>query len=114
MREERNGVPPLVKIGYGERASERETIRVIRSLKDIEKIAKNEVVVIGKVGRKRKIELSGELNKRKIQVQNTNVNKFLKSEKVRAEKKAGKKTEVKPSKEDVKKKVQTKDEENKK
>ncbi|MBU1252257.1 MAG: hypothetical protein KJ905_00040 [Nanoarchaeota archaeon] len=114
MREERNGVPAIVKIGYGEKAADRETIRVIRNLRDIEKIVKNEVIVLGKVGKRKKIELAEELKRRKIQVQNINVVKFLKSEKVMAGKRAGQKTETKPSKEDGKKNVQIKPEKDKK
>ena len=106
MREERQGVPKIVKIGYGRASLVKKTIKVVKNVKDLEKIAKNEVVVIGKIGRKKKIELSEEIKKRNIKVQNTNTKKFLQYEKIRKEKNAeGKskvKTEIKKDKSKIK------------
>ena len=79
MREKRRGYPKVVSIGY-KKSSEKsldKSLKIIMNLNDLNKIAKNEVVIIGKVGKKKKIEIAKKMNEMKIKVQNLNIGKFL-------------------------------------
>ncbi len=79
MREKRKGLPALVSIGYGKKKSERKEIFVLKNLKDFEKSGKNIIFVVGNVGKKKKEEIVKKAKEMKINLQNINVNKFLKS-----------------------------------
>ena len=82
MREKRKGVPVVVSVGYKKKKSERKNIRVIRNLKDLEKTGKNEIIIIGNIGKKKKIEIAKKAKEMKVPIQNINIKKFLeKSEK---------------------------------
>ena len=79
MREKRKGYPATVSIGYRKGDSERKEIKIIKNIKDLEKIDKKKILVIGKIGRKNKIEIAKKLKEMKIEPSNLNVKKFLKS-----------------------------------
>ena len=78
MREKRKGYPMVVSVGYKKKKSEKKTIRVVRNIKDLEKTRKNDMVIIGNIGKKKKIEIAKKAIKMKIPVQNINIKKFLK------------------------------------
>ena len=78
MREKRKGYPKVVSVGYKKKKSKRKNILVIRNLEDLEKIRKNEIVIIGNVGKKKKIEIAKKAKKMKVPIQNLNIKKFLK------------------------------------
>jgi len=102
MREKRKGYPAVVKIGYKQnvkiRGEVKDTLKstsripvMIMNVKDLEKIKKNEIGIIGKIGQKKKIEIARRLaypsvqrtgakvaKEKKIQLYNLNVKKFLK------------------------------------
>ena len=78
MREKRKGYPIVVNVGYKKKKSERKLVRVIRNIRDLEKTEKNEMVIIGNVGKKKKIEIAKKAIKMKIPIQNINIKKFLK------------------------------------
>ena len=78
MREKRKGYPIVVSVGYKKKKSEKKTIRVVRNIKDLEKTRKNEMIIIGNIGKKKKIEIAKKAIKMKIPVQNINIKKFLK------------------------------------
>ncbi|HUW43502.1 MAG TPA: eL32 family ribosomal protein [Bacillota bacterium] len=78
MREKRKGCPASVSVGYKKKNSERSKIRIIRNLKDLEKTKKNEILVIGKLGKKKKIEIVKKAKEKNIALQNINIQKFLK------------------------------------
>lgn len=78
MREKRKGCPVSVSVGYKKKNSERSKIRIIRNLKDLEKTKKNEILVIGKLGKKKKIEIVKKAKEKNIALQNINIQKFLK------------------------------------
>lgn len=86
MREKRKGYPKVVSIGYGKSRNEkgkvngRETI-LVHNLKDLEKVQKNDLVILGNVGKKRKIELANEMKKLGLEATNLNVKKMLKEKK---------------------------------
>jgi len=78
MREKRKGYPIVVSVGYKKKMSERKHIRVVRNIEDLEKIKKNEMVIIGSIGKKKKTEIAKKATKMKISIQNINIKKFLK------------------------------------
>ncbi len=78
MRERRKGYPIVVSVGYKKKKSEKKIVRVIRNIEDLEKIAKNEIIIIGNIGKKKKIEIAKKATKMKIPIQNINIKKFLK------------------------------------
>ena len=128
MREKRRGYPKVVSIGYSKDKSVRGTIEgkkpiVVLNVKDLETV-KNNLIIIGAVGNKKKIEILKKAKEMKIEIYNINEKKFMKEiekkKKVKklkkkiVDKKIEKKKEVK--KEEPKKdvKTQTKPEETKK
>lgn len=78
MREKRKGYPAVVKIGYGSKSAERKEIKVIQNLADLENAKKDEFLAIGKVGKKKKLEIVKMAKTKGISFQNVNVEKFLK------------------------------------
>jgi len=92
MREKRKGYPAIVKIGYKQDVKTRGEIKakkpiMIMNVNDLEKIKKNEIGIIGHMGKKKKIELAKIAKEKKIKVYNLNSEKFLKKvEKVKKEK----------------------------
>ena len=81
MREKRRGYPVVVSIGYKKIKLERKKIILVNNIKDLENLKpqKNEVVVLGNMGKKKKIEIAKKAKEMKIQFQNLNIDKFLKS-----------------------------------
>ncbi len=110
MREKRKGYPVVVSIGYkkpGKKIDEKKLI--IMNVRDLNKVKENKIVIIGKVGTKKKIEIVKKANEKKIKIHNLNVKKFLKE----LEKKE-KKTKEKENKKPEKKPDKTKSKEEKK
>lgn len=102
MRERKRGYANIVSIGYGRKKATRGKVQdknpvMVHNINDLEKIKKNEIVIIANVGKKKKMEIVKKANEMKLSVQNLNVRKFLK----KAEKKA-KKEEKTETKEKVK------------
>jgi large subunit ribosomal protein L32e len=104
MRERRKGYPVRVEIGYKQEKNSRKEIIQINNIKDFAKIKNNAIIVFGKMGQKKKIEMAKEAKEKKIKVSNLNIEKFLKGiekkkkkkEVVKEEKKKEKKTESAP------------------
>ena len=89
MREKREGYPAVVSIGYKKSKKLGKKIVVVMNLKDLEEIKKNEITIIGRVGKKKKIEILQKAKEKKISFQNINTEKFLKKNlKIKEEKKA--------------------------
>lgn len=108
MREKRRGYAPIVSIGYSKDKKERGKIKgkmpmIVNSLNDLKRVGKGNIVVLGKVGMKKKIELVKKISELKLEVQNLNIKKFLKVTESK-EKKKVKKVEVKktPEKKETK------------
>ncbi len=81
MREKRKGYPAVVKIGYKKEGKKGEGIFIIRNINDLNKIKKSsekDFVVLGKVGKKKKIEIIKKAEEAGIHIQNINTKKFLK------------------------------------
>lgn len=100
MREKRKGYPAVVSIGYKKNNDSRELINDKKPVKivkpeEIEKLSKNEIAVIGRVGKKRRIEIAEKAKEKGIEIQNLNPKKFLKKTKKSAEKKGNTKNKTK-------------------
>lgn len=118
MREKRKGYPVVVSIGYKKQKKDRGKIQdkmpfLVYSINDLENLGKEQIVIVGRVGKKKKIEIIKRAKKEKILIQNVNVKKFLKQAEKRKrerEEKAKIKTEkkTKGKKKTEKKKVKEK------
>ena len=83
MREKLRGYPAVVSVGYRGEKNLRGLIedkepKLIMSVKDLEKIKENEIALVGKVGKKKKIEIANKAKELKIKLHNMNPEKFLK------------------------------------
>lgn len=110
MREKRRGYPATVSIGYGTNKNTRGQINekkpiMINNIRDLEKVQKDNIAVIGKVGSKKKMEIIKEAEKKKIEISNINLKKFLKKmdRKEKFRKKKAEETKTKKDKKEEKK-----------
>ena len=94
MREKRRGYPARVSIGYKKTEKEKEI--VIQNPKELEKVNKKSIIVVGNIGKKKKIEIVKKAKELKIQLSNINVNTFL--EKNKPKKKEPKEKKLKEDK----------------
>lgn len=103
MREKRRGYPARVSIGY-KKGEKIEPILIYNS-EDLNKLKlkKEEVILLGRVGKKKKIGIAKKANELKIKFSNFNATKFLKQIKKEEEKKKPTQ-EKKPEKKEDKKK----------
>ena len=92
MREKRRGYPAVVKIGY--KKAEHKTQIIIKNVKDLEKAKNQDLIIVGKVGKKKKIEIVKIAKEKGIKL-NLNIDKFLKSVKPKEKKKEDSK--IKPT-----------------
>ena len=84
IREHRRGQPCQPSIGYRTDLEQRgkvlgKTPLIICNVKDLEKLTKENIAVLSKVGMKKKIEIAKVANEKKIEIANLKVKKFLKS-----------------------------------
>lgn len=77
MRESRKGRSPLVSIGY-KKEKENKKVIMVYNLKDLENSGKHDIAILGKVGKKKKLEILKKALEMKINFQNVNIRKFLK------------------------------------
>lgn len=103
MREKRKGYPVVVSVGYKKPEKLRTIIEdkkpiLVMNFKDLEKIGKNEIAIIGKVGNKKKIELVKKAKEMKIKIHNVNIKSFLKDVENKKKQKENKKKEKLESK----------------
>ena len=83
MREKRKGYPAIVGIGYKKDKKISNKIEgknpvLVNNVKDFKKIKGNEIALIGKVGKKKKIEIIKKAKEMKISIYKKNIEKFLK------------------------------------
>jgi large subunit ribosomal protein L32e len=83
IREKRKGYPIKVMIGFRKNKDERDLIMkkqpiIVKNLKELEKIGKGEIAIMGKIGNKKRIELAKKAKEKGILVYNINVNKMVK------------------------------------
>ena len=111
MREKRKGYPAVVSTGYKKMEKLRGIIEdkkpvIVKNTKDLEHVQKNEIAIIGNVGKKKRIEIAKKAKEMKIQVHNLNVGKFLKNLKK-------KKPETEEKEKKTEKKAESKEKSNK-
>jgi large subunit ribosomal protein L32e len=83
LREKRKGHGALVSIGYAKDKKERisfdnNKMFLVKTLKDLDKISKDQKVILGKIGKKKEIEIIKKAKEKKIEFSNVNVNSYLK------------------------------------
>jgi len=105
MRQKRRGYPITVSIGF--KTSKKEIGKVkgktpveIRNLKELEKVKKDEIIMLGNVGKKKKIEIVKKAKEKGLEIGNVNIKKFLKQNKLKS--KASEKPEPKEKKNESK------------
>lgn len=76
MREKRRGYPAVVSIGYG-KPEERKPITIM-NIQELSKATKEDVIIVGKVGQKKKIEITKKAKELGLTLKNINVESFLK------------------------------------
>ena len=81
MREKRRGYSSVVSVGY--KKEERKSAVIVKNIRDLKNIKKQEIIIIGKIGKKKKIELVKKAKEMKIEFKNLNIKKFLKDQKVK-------------------------------
>ena len=84
MRERRIGYPVRVEIGYKQDKKNRNKVEgkglvLVRNVSELNKLNKNDVAVIAKIGKKKKIEIAKMAEEMKLQVYNLNTKKLLKN-----------------------------------
>jgi len=105
MREQRRGYPVSVSIGYKKPATKSAVI--IKNIQELEKADKKNIIIIGNIGKRKKIELINKAKELKIEIRNINIKKFLKKNIKKKEKEkesdktSKKKTESEKPKEDT-------------
>ena len=92
MRDKRRGYPAVVNIGYRGRGKEREKLNGMKPVQvmnvdGLGKIKNDEIGIIGSIGMKKKIEIVKKARESKIRLYNVNVEKFLKKNPGKANKK---------------------------
>lgn len=103
MREKRKGYPAIVSIGYKKSKKLEKKIVVIRNLEDLKKSRKSEIIIVGNIGKKKKIEILKYAEKEKISLQNVNTKKFLEKAIKKTEEKTQKNVSKKSTEEEGKK-----------
>jgi large subunit ribosomal protein L32e len=82
-RGERKGYPAIVKIGYKQDTStsgliENKTPVLVNNIKELLKLGKNEIAILGNIGMKKKLEIAKFAKEKKIEISNLNIEKLLK------------------------------------
>ncbi len=83
MREKKKGYPAVVSIGYRTDKKIRNTIenkkpKIVNNLKDLESMKKNEIAILSRIGKKKKMEIVKKAKEMKIEIHNLNIKKWLK------------------------------------
>ena len=83
-REKMKGYPASVEIGYGTKKETRGKIRektpvVVYNLKELGRIKKDEIAIIGKMGKKKKIEIVKIAKEKNIPLLNVNTKKLIRN-----------------------------------
>lgn len=82
MRNKMKGYPTVVSIGYKGQVSSRgklagKTPKKVYNVEDLKSVGKNEIALLGKIGRKNKIEIAKMAKEMKVQIYNLNVDKLV-------------------------------------
>jgi len=82
-RGERKGYPAIVKIGYKQDKTtsgliDEKTPILVNNIKELGKLGKNQIAILGNVGGERKIEIAKFAKEKGIKISNLNAKKLLK------------------------------------
>jgi len=77
MREKRKGYPKVVSIGYKKDKKLQKSAIIVKNVKDLEAVKKNNIIIVGKVGKKKKIEIAKKAKEKGIEFANLDIKKFL-------------------------------------
>jgi large subunit ribosomal protein L32e len=86
MREKRRGYPAVVSLGYKKDNESRGKIKnkipvIVKNINDLKKVTQNQFVIIGKIGKKKRIEIEKLAKEKKIEIHNLSKNKINTKEK---------------------------------
>jgi large subunit ribosomal protein L32e len=75
--------PPMVEIGYKNQCSTSGLVQdkipiLVGNMKDLDKVGKNNIIIIAKIGNKLKLEIVKKAQEKKMEIFNLNVQKYLK------------------------------------
>ena len=106
MREQRRGKPALVAIGYSTDKKQRGKINnktpvIINNISQLQNFKKENIILLGKIGKKKKLEIVKKAKEMKLEIYKLNIDKFIKMNEKKVESK-DKKTENKDKKEEKK------------
>jgi ribosomal protein L32E len=104
IREKRKGNPKRVEIGYKKQEKAELEIKKVQNLKDLKSLSKGDAIIIGNVGKKKKLEIIKKIEGKGIKIINLNAKKFMK----KTEREKEKRKEEKKAKEEKKKKEEKK------
>jgi large subunit ribosomal protein L32e len=76
MRRKRKGYPAVVSIGY--KQEDKKNMALVNNLKELEGIQKGEMIILGKIGNKKRIEIVNKAKEKGIEIYNINVKRFTK------------------------------------
>jgi ribosomal protein L32E len=90
MREQRRGKPAIVAIGYSTEKKSRGRINgkiplFVNNIHDLTRIGKHQIVILGNIGKKKKLEIAKKANELQIEIANLNTKKFLKKNEKKVE-----------------------------
>ena len=83
MREKLRGYPASISVGYKNEKKTKYEINdkkpvLVNNLKELEKVGKDNLVIFGNIGKKKKMELVKKAKEMKVEIYNLNVKKFEK------------------------------------
>jgi large subunit ribosomal protein L32e len=79
MREKRKGYPAVVSIGYKKSSDSKREIIKISNIKDLESSTKGQILVLGRIGAKKRAQIAKKSVELKLEFENFNPKKFLKN-----------------------------------
>ncbi len=78
MRDKKRGYPAVVSIGYKSDEETRTKKEIlVKNISDLSKIKKNQIGILGKIGKKNKIEIAKKAIEKNIEFSNFNAKKYL-------------------------------------
>lgn len=101
MRNKRKGYPAIVEVGFRTKKKSRDLIEnkkpiLVNNIQELQRVNKGEVAILGKIGKKKKIEVAKFAKEKGIIISNLNIKKTLKKSKdKKVEEVKNKKTEDK-------------------
>lgn len=114
LREKRKSYMSQPSIGWSSPKAVRGLInefkpKLIHNAQELEKLEKDEIAIIGTIGKKKKIEIAEKAFEKNIKILNLNVKKFLEKVKIEKEKKLEAKKEEIKKEEEKKQKIEKKE-----